>query len=38
MVRSGMARVMLAGGADAMLTFGGVKAWEGLRVMSKTAC
>ena len=38
MVRSGMARVMLSGGADAMLTFGGIKAWEGLRVMSKTAC
>ena len=38
MVRSGMASVMLAGGADAMLTFGGIKAWEGLRVMSKTAC
>ena len=38
MVRSGMARVMLAGGGDAMLTFGGIKAWEGLRVMSKTAC
>jgi len=38
MVRSGMAHVMLAGGGDAMLTFGGIKAWEGLRVMSKTAC
>ena len=38
MVRSGMARAMLAGGGDAMLTFGGIKAWEGLRVMSKTAC
>ena len=38
MVRSGLAQVMLAGGADAMLTFGGIKAWEGLRVMSKTAC
>ncbi|WP_347830008.1 beta-ketoacyl-[acyl-carrier-protein] synthase family protein [uncultured Planktomarina sp.] len=38
MVRSGMAKVMLAGGGDAMLTFGGIKAWEGLRVMSKTAC
>ena len=37
-VRSGIARVMLAGGGDAMLTFGGIKAWEGLRVMSKTAC
>ena len=38
MVRSGMAQVMLAGGGDAMLTFGGIKAWEGLRVMSKTGC
>ena len=38
MVRSGMAKVILAGGGDAMLTFGGIKAWEGLRVMSKTAC
>ena len=38
MIRSGMAQVMLAGGGDAMLTFGGIKAWEGLRVMSKTAC
>ena len=38
MVRSGMAQVMLAVGGDAMLTFGGIKAWEGLRVMSKTAC
>ena len=38
MVRSGMAQVMLAGGGDAMLTFGGIKAWEGLRAMSKTAC
>ncbi|MEO1498894.1 MAG: beta-ketoacyl-[acyl-carrier-protein] synthase family protein, partial [Planctomycetota bacterium] len=31
-------RVMVTGGAEAMLTFGGVKAWEGLRVMSKDAC
>lgn len=38
MVRSGAARVMLAGGSEAMLCFGGVKAWEGLRVMSKDAC
>jgi nodulation protein E len=29
---------MIAGGSVAMLTFGGMKAWEGLRVMSKTAC
>lgn len=38
MVRSGMADVMLAGGAESMLNFGGLKAWEGLRVMSKDAC
>jgi len=38
MVRSGMATVMLAGGSESMLCFGGVKAWEGLRVMSKDAC
>ncbi len=38
MVRSGMAPVMLTGGAESMLCFGGVKAWEGLRVMSKDAC
>lgn len=38
MVRSGMAPVMLAGGSESMLCFGGVKAWEGLRVMSRDAC
>ncbi|MBC9245768.1 beta-ketoacyl-[acyl-carrier-protein] synthase family protein [Paracoccus sp. 11-3] len=38
MVRSGAAKVMLTGGSEAMLCFGGVKAWEGLRVMSKDAC
>ncbi len=38
MVRAGVADVMLAGGAEAMLNFGGLKAWEGLRVMSKDAC
>jgi nodulation protein E len=38
MVRSGAAPVMLTGGADAMLSFGGIKAWEGLRVMSPTGC
>ena len=32
LVRSGASPVMLAGGCDAMLCFGGVKAWEGLRV------
>jgi nodulation protein E len=38
MVRAGSAPVMLAGGAEAMLCFGGVKAWEGLRVMAPDAC
>ena len=38
MVRSGAARAMLTGGSEAMLCFGGVKAWEGLRVMSRDAC
>jgi nodulation protein E len=38
MIRSGMADVMLTGGSEAMLCFGGIKAWEGLRVMSKDAC
>lgn len=38
MVRSGAAQVMLTGGSEAMLCFGGVKAWEGLRVMSRDAC
>ncbi|KIC19402.1 MULTISPECIES: beta-ketoacyl-[acyl-carrier-protein] synthase family protein [unclassified Leisingera] len=38
MVRSGMSPVMVTGGSESMLCFGGVKAWEGLRVMSKDAC
>ncbi|RDC75428.1 beta-ketoacyl-[acyl-carrier-protein] synthase family protein [Rhodovulum sp. 12E13] len=38
LIRSGASRVMVTGGSEAMLTFGGVKAWEGLRVMSKDAC
>ncbi len=38
MIRSGMCDAMLTGGSEAMLCFGGVKAWEGLRVMSKDAC
>ncbi len=38
MVRSGMGKVMVTGGSESMLCFGGVKAWEGLRVMSKKAC
>jgi len=38
MVRCGMAKVMITGGSEAMLCFGGIKAWEGLRVMSRDAC
>lgn len=38
MVRSGMAKVMVTGGSESMLCFGGIKAWEGLRVMSRNAC
>lgn len=38
MIRSGMTQAMLTGGSESMLCFGGIKAWEGLRVMSKDAC
>lgn len=38
MIRSGAVDVMLTGGSESMLTFGGIKAWEGLRVMSKDGC
>ncbi|WP_128254036.1 beta-ketoacyl-[acyl-carrier-protein] synthase family protein [Falsirhodobacter deserti] len=38
MIRSGMTQVMLTGGSESMLCFGGIKAWEGLRVMSRDAC
>ncbi len=38
MVHGGLAPVMITGGSESMLCFGGIKAWEGLRVMSKDAC
>ncbi|MFW5655186.1 MAG: beta-ketoacyl-[acyl-carrier-protein] synthase family protein [Roseicyclus sp.] len=38
LIRGGAADVMITGGSEAMLSFGGIKAWEGLRVMSKDAC
>ncbi len=38
LIRSGTATAMVTGGSESMLCFGGVKAWEGLRVMSKDAC
>jgi nodulation protein E len=37
-IRSGAADVMLTGGTEAMLCFGGIKAWEGLRVLAPDAC
>ncbi|MHA6325677.1 beta-ketoacyl-[acyl-carrier-protein] synthase family protein [Roseivivax sp. CAU 1753] len=37
-VRAGIAPVMVTGGSESMLCFGGIKAWEGLRVMSKDGC
>src|SRR5690606_23013352 len=38
LIRSGMARVVLTGGAESRLVFGGIKAWAGLRVLSREAC
>lgn len=37
-IRLGVADVMLTGGSEAMLCFGGIKAWEGLRVLAPDAC
>ncbi len=38
LIRGGAADVILTGGSEAMLCFGGLKAWEGLRVMSRDGC
>jgi len=38
LIRAGATKVMLTGGSESMLCFGGIKAWEGLRVMSRDAC
>lgn len=38
MIRAGMCTTMITGGSESMLCFGGIKAWEGLRVMSRDAC
>ena len=37
-LRSGRADVMLAGGSDAPIIWGVIKAWESLRVLAKDAC
>ena len=38
MVRSGMASAAIAGGYEAPLTFGFLRAWESMRVVSPTSC
>jgi len=38
LIRTGMADVVVTGGSESMLCFGGIKAWEGLRVMSRDGC
>jgi nodulation protein E len=38
MVRSGQVPAALAGGAEACLTFGSIKGWEALRVLSQDTC
>ncbi len=38
MIHSGQAQTMVTGGSESMLCFGGIKAWEGLRVMSPDGC
>ncbi|MCH8168009.1 MAG: beta-ketoacyl-[acyl-carrier-protein] synthase family protein [Proteobacteria bacterium] len=38
LVRSGAADAAVTGGTESVLCFGGIKAWEGLRVMSNDGC
>ena len=38
LIRSGIIKSAITGGSESMLCFGGIKAWEGLRIMSKEAC
>lgn len=38
MVRSGLAPVAVAGGSEAPMFMGGLKAWEAMRVISKDTC
>ncbi len=38
MIRAGMVEVAVTGGADASVTVGFLKGWEGLRVLSADAC
>ena len=38
LIRSGRIVTAVTGGADSMLCFGGLKAWEGLRIMATDKC
>jgi nodulation protein E len=38
LIRSGVADAAVTGGTESVLCFGGIKAWEGLRVMSPDGC
>ena len=38
MIRSGSMLSMIAGGSESMLCYGGLKAWEGLRITAKEKC
>jgi nodulation protein E len=38
MIRSGMVDVAIAGGSEACLSFGMIKAWEAMRVLTSDAC
>lgn len=38
MIRAGGATAILTGGSESMLSFGGILAWEGLRIMAPEAC
>ena len=37
-LRSGMADIVIAGGTEAPLSVGTIRAWEAMRIMSRTAC
>jgi nodulation protein E len=38
LIQTGQLSAVITGGSESMLCFGGLKAWEGLRVMTNTKC
>lgn len=38
LIKTGRAKVVLAGGSEACITFGSLRSWEGLRVLAPDAC